>query len=78
MGRRIGIKSSGAARLVGWNPGEEDPAPANPAPGALASGDWRRLVCVEPAILWKEAARKVEPGKSHVLAAEISCSPYGK
>lgn len=72
MGRRIGVRSAGAARLVVWNPGAEEPADADPAPGRLAAGDWRKLVCVEPAILWKEAARRVEPGKTYVLFAEIS------
>ncbi len=72
LGRRVEISSAGAARLVVWNPGDEEEAWDRPAPGALAKGDWRRLVCVEPAILWKEAARTVAPGASHVLSAEIS------
>lgn len=78
MRRRIGVRSVGAARLVVWNPGAEEPADANPEPGCLAAGDWRRLVCVEPAILWNEAARRIEPGKSHVLFAEISTEDANK
>lgn len=74
-GRTIGLSSVGAARLVVWNPGTEEPAWADPAPGALAVGDWRHLVCVEPAILWKEAARTVEPGGTHLLTAEIASVP---
>ena len=70
--RRIGVSSSGAARLVVWNPGVEEPAEKDPAPGGLAVGDWRHLVCVEPAILWKDAARTVAPGGTHLLSAEIS------
>ena len=69
--RRICIASSGAARLVVWNPGREEPADENPVPGAIAAGDWRHLICVEPAILWREAARTVAPGAVHVLSAEI-------
>lgn len=71
-GRRIELTSSGAARLVVWNPGDGGGAADNPEPGALASGDWRKLVCVEPAILWKEAARTVAPGTSHIFTAEIA------
>ena len=70
--RTIGVSSTGAARLVVWNPGTEEPAWADPAPGELATGDWRHLICVEPAILWKEAARTVEPGGTHLLTAEIT------
>ena len=74
-GRRIELSSGGAARLVVWNPGSEEPAEENPAPGRIAAGDWRRLICVEPAILWQEAARSVAPGASYVLWAEIALAP---
>ena len=73
--RRITLSSSGAAQLVVWCPGVEDPAEANPEPGELAIGDWRRFACVEPAILWQEAARTVAPGTNHVLVAEIAVEP---
>ena len=73
--RTIGLSSAGAARLVVWNPGAEEQAWADPAPGALAIGDWRHIICVEPAILWKEAARTVEPGGTHLLTAEITSAP---
>ena len=73
-GRRIELSSVGAARLVVWNPGSEEPAEENPAPGRLAAGDWRRLICVEPAILWKEAAVTVGPQAHHTLSAEIALS----
>ena len=73
--RRIVLTSSGAARLVVWNPGTDEPAYANPEPGELALGDWRKFICVEPAILWQEAARTVAPGASHVLSAEIAVEP---
>ena len=72
LDRRISVSSSGAARLVVWNPGVEEPAFDNPAPGQLAVEDWRHLLCVEPAILWKEAAVEVKPGSVHELAAEIA------
>ncbi len=72
--RRIELTSAGAARLVVWNPGNDELAAATPQPGCLAAGDWRNLVCVEPAILWKEAARTVAPGGTHLLAAEIALS----
>ena len=72
LDRRISVASSGAARLVVWNPGVEEEAFENPAPGKLAVGDWRHLVCVEPAILWKEAAVAVKPGAVHELNVEIS------
>ena len=77
-GRRIELSSGGAARLVVWNPGSEEPVEENPAPGKLAAGDWRRLICVEPAILWKEAAPSVAPGASYVLWAEIALAPSAR
>ena len=73
--RKIALSSSGAAQLVVWCPGAEDPAEAKPAPGELAIGDWRHLACVEPAILWREAERTVAPGATHVLSAEIVVGP---
>ena len=72
--RRIGLSSSGAAQLVVWSADADEPAVTNPAPGELAVGDWRRFVCVEPAILWKEAERTVVPGGTHLLTAEIDVS----
>jgi D-hexose-6-phosphate mutarotase len=72
LDRRISVSSSGAARLVVWNPGVEEPAFDNPPPGQLTVGDWRHILCVEPAILWKEAAVEVKPGAVHELAAEIA------
>ena len=77
-GRRIELSSGGAARLVVWNPGQEEPAEENPEPGRFAAGDWRRLICVEPAILWNEAARSVAPGASYVLWAEIALAPSAR
>jgi len=77
-GRRIELSSGGASRLVVWNPGSEEPVEENPAPGRIAVGDWRRMVCVEPAILWQEAARSVAPGASYVLWAEIALAPRSK
>lgn len=72
LDRRISVSSSGAARLVVWNPGVEEAAFENPGPGELATGDWQHLVCVEPSILWKEAAIEMKPGDVHELKAEIS------
>ena len=72
LGRRIDERSVGAARLVVWNPGAEEEYSPNPKPGDLAAGDWRRMVCVEPAILWPDAERQVAPGRTHVISTEIS------
>ena len=72
LDRRVTVTSAGAKRLVVWNPGVEEQAWEKPAPGDLAIGDWRHLVCVEPAILWKEAAIDMKPGAEHEMTAEIS------
>lgn len=71
LDRCVSVVSTGAKRLVVWNPGTANESD-NPAPGNLATGDWRHFVCVEPAILWKEAAVEVQPGAVHELMAEIS------
>lgn len=76
LGRRIDERSVGAARLVVWNPGEEEEASPNPKPGDLAVGDWRRMICVEPAILWSDAERLVAPGRTHVISTEISAERW--
>ena len=72
LDRRVTVTSAGAKRLVVWNPGVEEQALEKPASGDLAIGDWRHLVCVEPAILWKEAAIDMKPGAEHEMTAEIS------
>ena len=76
LDRCVSVASTAAKRLVVWNPGTEDESD-NPAPGDLATGDWRHFVCVEPAILWKEAAVEVQPGAVHELMAEISLAKGG-
>ena len=75
VGRCINIASKGAAQLVVWNPGTDEPAYGNPEPGEMGVGDWRRFVCVEPAILWRDAELTVAPGEEHRISAEISVSP---
>lgn len=72
LDRCVTVASSGAKRLVVWIPEAEERAVDKPSPGDLAIGDWQHFVCVEPAILWKEAAIDVMPGESHVIEAEIS------
>ena len=72
LGRTITGTSSGVPRLVVWNPGAEEPVAANPGPGELAEGDWRHIVCVEPAFLWRDAAVTLPPGGRHEITFEIS------
>ena len=72
LGRTIVGTSSGVSRLVVWNPGAEEPVPDKPGPGQLSAGDWRHLVCVEPAVLWKDAAVVLPPGGRHEISFEIS------
>ena len=72
LGRTIDWMSSGVPRFVLWNPGPEDEAADDPAPGQLATGDWRHIACVEPALIWKDAAVTLPPGGRHEIAFEIS------
>ena len=53
-------------------PGAEEPVSANPGPGQLSLDDWCHLVCVEPAVLWKDAAVVLPPGGRHEISFEIS------
>ena len=61
-----------ALALTALATGAEEPVSANPGPGQLSLGDWRHLVCVEPAVLWKDAAVTVPPGGRHEISFEIS------
>ena len=40
----------------------------------FGSSDWRYLVCVEPAVLWKDAVIDMAPGAVHEISAEINFS----
>ena len=71
LGRTIRISAKGNKRLVVWNPGDARPAGDPPVPGALAPGDWRRFVCVEPATLWRDQAFSLAPGEMNILSARI-------
>jgi glucose-6-phosphate 1-epimerase len=73
-GRTIHIAAKGNKRLVVWNPGDARPAQEPPAPGALAPGDWRHFVCVEPATLWRDQAVTLAPGEKHVMSITLSLS----
>ena len=72
LDRRITGTSSGVTRLVVWNPGVEGAAYKKPGPGDLAIGDWRHLVCVEPAVIGNDVAIDLQPGATHVMSTEIS------
>lgn len=75
LGRRIGVSSVGASKLVVWNPGPGVISSANPAPGELGLKAWRSFVCVEPVISWRESAVNLAPGKTHVYSVEVTVTP---
>ena len=65
--RAIALVSSGNAKAVIWNVGED---------GRLhdfAADDWRRYVCVEPVSEWP-GAQPLKPGESHELLAAVQAS----
>ena len=69
---RIELSAKGEKNLVVWNPGPDwkDWTPyCN-----LTTNDWRHFLCVEPAVIGVENARRIEPGESVVLQMMI----YGK
>lgn len=68
LGRKIGISSVGASKLVVWNPG---PVKIK----GLADDDWRKFVCVEPVVCWQECAIRLAPGKTHVYSLELTTKP---
>ena len=75
LSRRIGISSVGAGKLVVWNPGPRPASSAQACSSLPAVDDWRRFVCVEPAVAWRESAVRLAPGKSHVYSVEITAMP---
>ena len=72
LGRTISTSASGVSRFVVWAAGETEGVSSKP--GSLASGDWKKFVCAEPAVLWDEQAIVLPPGARHQLDFEISVS----
>lgn len=68
--RAIALVTSGNARTVVWNCGE------NVRPADFGDGDWRRYVCVEPVTDWP-GGRELRPGESHELLAAIQAALDG-
>lgn len=67
--RTIVIRSRGNKKLVVWRP-----APAD-CGGNLAPDDWKRMVCVEPATLFRDEGEWLEPGATHELRMAIQSDP---
>jgi len=66
----VEITAEGERKLIVWNPGPgwqpNDGADCN-----LAAGDWRRFVCVEPAVIGRESAIRLAPGGRHTLKMAV-------
>lgn len=73
-GYTVTISAKGNRRIVVWNPGKDRPTEDPPPPGAVGPGDWRHLVCVEPATLWKDQAFAIPPGGKNVHSMKIRVS----
>ncbi len=70
-GRVIAMSARGNSRLILWSkrPG--------PSPDPRFSGDdWKHLTCLEPAILGREAALSILPGRKHDIRMSVKALPY--
>lgn len=65
-GRRITVASSGATRIIVWNPWREKAAGL----ADLAPEEWKRFVCVEAGCVL-DGAVWLEPGQAHTLSTTI-------
>lgn len=68
--REIALTTRGNRKLVVWNPGEV------PTDGLLP-GEWRRFVCVEPAIVPRREGIWLDPGREYALGLTIQASARG-
>jgi len=66
---RVEVSAVGERKLVVWNPGPDwkDWSPD----GNLAKEDWRRFLCVEPAVVGPENAVRLETGGRHVFKMTV-------
>ena len=69
LNRTIVIRARGNRKLVVWRP-----APAD-CGGNMAPDDWKRMVCVEPATLFRDEGYWLEPGAKHELRMAIQSDP---
>ncbi len=67
--RTIVIRSLGNKKLVVWRPTPAD------CGGNMAPDDWKRMVCVEPATLFRDEGDWLEPGATHELRIAIQSDP---
>ncbi|MCA1781798.1 MAG: D-hexose-6-phosphate mutarotase [Dermatophilaceae bacterium] len=65
-GREISVATSGASRLVVWNPGEEK---GSDLPD-LGPGEWEKFVCVEAGCVL-DGAVELASGETHTLSTTI-------
>ncbi len=69
INRTIVIRAHGNKKLVIWHP------PADYGEANMQPGDNRRMVCVEPATLFRDEGEWLEPGATHQLRMAIQSDP---
>lgn len=72
-GRSITLFSRGNTKLIVWNVGPE----GTTLPG-LAADDWKRYVCVEPAVVPRGEGFYLHPQEERVLALSVSVGRMNK
>jgi glucose-6-phosphate 1-epimerase len=68
-GRRLTVTGHGTSSFQIWNPAREK----GDAQADMATGDWQRFVCVEPAVIATDG-RELQPGAAFTAGMEIYCS----
>ena len=63
--RRLELQTVGNSKLVVWNIGPDDTSPG------LESGDWRRYICVEPAVIPRREGFYLAPGEKREIGLSI-------
>lgn len=71
-GRRLSLKTLGNNNLILWNLGTEETL------AGMVGDDWRRYVCVEPAVYPRSAGFYLDPGETRSLGLVCTVLDPGK
>ena len=71
-GRAIALATRGNSRLILWSTTAKSPDPR------FHGDDWRHFVCLEPAIINRDAALTILPGRRHDIRMSVKAVPFAR